>query len=185
MTILRERSTRRERSARTAAPLPSNATVSPEDPGPARGRARATPLERHEACREATMKALLAGAGAPVVQEKLATTPEGAEEFARRLPHTVAVKVDAEGLLHKTDIGGVELHVGHDEVQNAYARVTAAATDAGYTVRGAVVSQMAAPGAELIVGTRWDRAVRPDGHGGRRRRDRRVARVMYGSSWRR
>ena len=50
----------------------------------------------------------------------------------------------------------MELDVGHDEVKNAYARVTAAGAEAGYPVRGAVVSPMAAPGAELIVGTRWD-----------------------------
>jgi acyl-CoA synthetase (NDP forming) len=142
--------------AQAAAPLPSNASASPGAPGPAKAELERLCANGTTGVPEATMKALLAGAGAPIVREHLATTAEAAAEFARGLPHTVAVKVDADGLLHKTDIGGVELDVGHDDVKNAYARVTAAGADAGYTVRGAVVSQMAAPGAELIVGTRWD-----------------------------
>jgi acetate---CoA ligase (ADP-forming) len=141
--------------ARAPAPLPANLPV----PG-SKGSSVRAELERMAAgvasVPERELKALLARAGLPVVREERAATAEQATALAGELGSRVAVKVDAEGLLHKSDIGGVVLGVGPAAVEQAFAQVTAAGARAGYKVNGALVAQMAEPGLELIVGGRWD-----------------------------
>jgi acyl-CoA synthetase (NDP forming) len=73
----------------------------------------------------------------------------------------VAVKLDATGIAHKSDIGGVRLGVvGDDAVRAAATDLLAlAATDGD--VRGLLVEPMAAAGIELIVGLTRDAQVGP------------------------
>jgi acetyl-CoA synthetase len=68
-----------------------------------------------------------------------------------------AVKLDAEGLAHKTEAGGVILGVTDEDGIHAAARtLEAAAARAGARVRGFLVEPMAPAGVEVIVGGRRD-----------------------------
>ena len=66
----------------------------------------------------------------------------------------MAVKVVSAGLLHKSDVGGVELNLrSDDEVGDGFERVTAAGSRVeGARVEGALVAPMRSGGLELIVG---------------------------------
>jgi acyl-CoA synthetase (NDP forming) len=105
---------------------------------------------------EPETKSLLEAAGLPVSREGYATSAAEAAGVAASLPGPYAVKVDAEGLLHKSDAGGVLLGVSQDEVPAAFEAVTEAARAAGGKPRGAVIATMVEPGVELLVGGRWD-----------------------------
>jgi acyl-CoA synthetase (NDP forming) len=101
--------------------------------------------------------ALLGSAGIPVVPARRAADPSSAVAAADALGYPVAVKIDAEGLPHKSEVGGLRLGLA-----NATA-VTAAAADllalvlpGGTAVRGLVVEPMAPAGVELIVGMERD-----------------------------
>ena len=91
----------------------------------------------------------------------------------RRYPPLV-LKLDAVGLAHKSDIGGVRLGlVGEAAVRAAAAELLDLGRRAGLDVRGVLVEPMAAEGLELIVGLTRDALFGPAvvvGFGGRLRR---------------
>ncbi|SDK91862.1 acetate--CoA ligase family protein [Nonomuraea jiangxiensis] len=73
--------------------------------------------------------ALLASAGLPVVPSVLAGTEAEAVAAAERFGYPVVLKIAAEGLGHKSDIGGVRLGVtGPEEVRQAYRSLTTTTT---------------------------------------------------------
>jgi acetyltransferase len=149
----------------------------PEEISPDLARAR-EPVERALAegrawLGEAEAKRVLAAYGMPVVETRIARTPEEAAEIAAALGGTVALKVHSPDLLHKTDVGGVALDLEPSAVRAAAdemrARVAAARPDLpapGFTVQPMVHR----PGAfELIVGATTDHDFGPVvlfGHGG-------------------
>ncbi|HET9346536.1 MAG TPA: acetate--CoA ligase family protein [Candidatus Limnocylindrales bacterium] len=109
--------------------------------------------------------ALLATAGVPVTAVRPASDSEAAVTAARELGGPVALKLDAVGLAHKSDVGGVRLGlIGDDEIRNAAGELLAIgerlARD-GADVRGLLVEPMAEPGLELIVGLTRDAQVGP------------------------
>ena len=74
----------------------------------------------------------------------------------------VAIKLDAPGLAHKSDMGGVRLGLRDEaSLRAATVQLRAAAADAGIVARGLLVQPMAPPGVELIVGGRRDAAFGP------------------------
>jgi acetate---CoA ligase (ADP-forming) len=80
---------------------------------------------------------------------------EPAADAADRLGWPVAVKLDAPGLAHKSDEGGVILDVrSRTELESAIRRVLAAGR--GHDPVGVLIQPMAAKGIELIVGARRD-----------------------------
>jgi acyl-CoA synthetase (NDP forming) len=104
---------------------------------------------------EDAARALLAGAGLPVVPARLVTSAEEAAAAAADLGGPVAVKVASPDILHKSDIGGVRLGVAADEgaVRAAYQAVAAAASAVdGARVEGVLVSPMRPSATELLVG---------------------------------
>ena len=107
---------------------------------------------------ERETKQLLAEYGVPVVQERLARTAKEATRAAAEFGVPVAVKAEADDLLHKSDAGAVKLDVVAADAAAAFEQVTAAAAASGAsTVHGAVIQPMARGGAvELLVGTKWD-----------------------------
>jgi acetyltransferase len=106
---------------------------------------------------EREAKELLGSYGIPVVPERAAATPEEAVRAAAALGYPVAVKVDAPGLSHKTEIGGVRLNLADaGAVREAFAAVTAAGEKAGAVVRGVLVSKMLTGGVEVLVGVTRD-----------------------------
>ncbi|MGW0803560.1 acetate--CoA ligase family protein [Nonomuraea sp. NPDC002799] len=105
--------------------------------------------------------ALLASAGLPVVPSELARAESEAVAAAERFGYPVVLKVAAEGLGHKSDIGGVRLGLrGADEVREAYRSMTdALAAAAGRPeLAGVLVQPQRSGGIELLVGVVRDPA---------------------------
>ena len=78
------------------------------------------------------------------------------------LGRPVALKAIAEGLVHKSDAGGVLLGLADaDAVREAALEIEAAVTRAGHPLEGLVVQPMVPTGPELIVGVVNDRSFGP------------------------
>jgi acyl-CoA synthetase (NDP forming) len=94
--------------------------------------------------------ALLAENGVPVVPAELAADEEAAVAAAERFGYPVVLKAAAEGLGHKTDIGGVRLGLNSPgDVRRAHREIRAAVGSAGL---GTLVQPQRAGGIELLVG---------------------------------
>jgi acyl-CoA synthetase (NDP forming) len=92
--------------------------------------------------------ALLAENGVPVVPAELASGEDAAVAAAERFGYPVVLKAAAEGLGHKSDVGGVRLGLGSaEEVRRAYREVAAVTGPAG-----ALVQPQRTGGVELLVG---------------------------------
>lgn len=86
---------------------------------------------------------------------KLAKTSEEAREYAARMGSEVALKIVSPQIIHKSDAGGVELHLSDGEAVAAafdriVERVRRYAPDA--VIEGVLVEKMADQGQEVIVG---------------------------------
>jgi acyl-CoA synthetase (NDP forming) len=101
----------------------------------------------------------LAQHGVPVVPSTLVTSAEAAVEAAATGGYPVVVKLAADGIEHKSDIGGVKIGLDNpDAVRAAYADVVSAGQQAGAEVQGALVQPMRSGGIELLVGIVTDPA---------------------------
>jgi acyl-CoA synthetase (NDP forming) len=147
------------------------------DPARADGTAGAEPYERLDgpvrrvALSEHDSLELLRSLGLPVTSALRADDADAAVGAAAALGGgPVALKLDAEGLLHKSDIGAVRLGLASpDAVRRVAAELLTLADERGLGARGVLVEPMAEPGVELIVGLRRDPLVGPAvlvGHGG-------------------
>ncbi|HEY0442815.1 MAG TPA: acetate--CoA ligase family protein [Candidatus Limnocylindrales bacterium] len=106
---------------------------------------------------EADSLELLRAEGIAVTRCLTAASVDAAVRAATSLGFPVAVKVDAEGLAHKTEAGGVRLGLAtRDAVAAAAAELLALRLPATVKARGLLVAPMAPPGVELIVGVRRD-----------------------------
>jgi acetyltransferase len=97
--------------------------------------------------------------GAPVGEHALATTIDQAIEIARKLDTEVAMKIVSPNILHKIDAGGVQLNLSNDiEVGRAFESIIASAKAYNNTadIRGVMVTPMAEPGLEVIIGAKID-----------------------------
>jgi acetate---CoA ligase (ADP-forming) len=101
---------------------------------------------------------LLRSAGLSVTAAIAVPDAEAAVEAARPLGgHAVALKLDAEGMAHKSDLGGVLLDlIGDDAIRSAAQELLAIGRRHGLPMRGLLLEPMADPGVELIVGLRRD-----------------------------
>ncbi len=129
---------------------------------------RATALELPSAgsggVSETASKDLLQLYGIPVPPGGLAGSLAEALELANEVGYPVVLKIEADGLHHKTEVGGVALGISSDDQLRAeYAallgRVSAHAPAA--RIRGVRVERMASGLIELIVGGRNDPAFGP------------------------
>jgi acetate---CoA ligase (ADP-forming) len=97
--------------------------------------------------------AFVAEHGIPVVPGVLATDPIAAAEAANALGYPVVVKLAADEIEHKSDIGGVKVGLRDPaEVMAAYADVVSAGREIGADVHGALVQPQRTGGIELLVG---------------------------------
>jgi acetate---CoA ligase (ADP-forming) len=130
----------RSASAAPAAPAPVLAPLAvPDEPGASWSEYRAS--------------AFAAEHGIPVVPSVLATDPLAAAEAANALGYPVVVKLAADDIEHKSDIGGVKVGLRDPaEVMAAYADVVSAGREAGADVQGALVQPQREGGIELLVG---------------------------------
>lgn len=91
---------------------------------------------------------LLQCAGIPVLHVALASSREQAVAAAELVGRPVVVKTAAEGVVHKTDVGGVRVGLADKQaVESAYDEIVAATGD-----RHVVVQAMAPAGTELVIG---------------------------------
>ena len=95
----------------------------------------------------------LAAAGIPVVEATLASSAQDAVAIMRKLGQSVALKAEASGLLHKSDLGCVKLNCKtEDDVIAGYDAVVANARAAGFTPDGVLVQPMVSGVAECFAG---------------------------------
>jgi acetate---CoA ligase (ADP-forming) len=124
---------------------------------PGAGVAATEQTGRRSALSERESLAIVGRAGLPVVEATAVVDAGTAVAVARRLGRPVALKVEAAGLTHKSDIGGVALGLhGDDSVYAAALRLFDDARRRGLDVRGLLVEPMVAAGTELILGMRRD-----------------------------
>lgn len=104
---------------------------------------------------ESVGKAIARLYGIPVPDGEMATTADDAVRVAGEVGYPVVLKIEADGLHHKTEAGGVVVGFDDDDALRAayaalVARVAAAAPDA--VIRGVRVERMVRGGVELVVG---------------------------------
>jgi acyl-CoA synthetase (NDP forming)/ribosomal protein S18 acetylase RimI-like enzyme len=101
---------------------------------------------------------LLSLAGVPVVDHRAVDDPESAVAAASELGFPVALKAVVPELLHKTDAGGVALHLG----DAASVVAAAAAMRARFAaLDGYLVQRQVRPGVEALIGMTKDSALGP------------------------
>jgi acetyl coenzyme A synthetase (ADP forming)-like protein len=105
---------------------------------------------------------LLACYGIPLVETRIAGSPEEAGGAAKVLGSEVALKAIAEGVLHKSDAGAVRLHLkGPSQVERAGEQMAEAIERTGHHVSGFQVQRMAPGGVEMLVGVVQDQHFGP------------------------
>jgi acetate---CoA ligase (ADP-forming) len=98
---------------------------------------------------------LLTAYGLPVPKTGLAASAAEVERVCAEVGLPVAMKVASPDVLHKTDVGGVELNLATiDEALAAFERLTARVHEhvPGADLRGVTVQAMAPKGREVILG---------------------------------
>jgi acetate---CoA ligase (ADP-forming) len=126
------------------------------DPSPPESMGRLTPLT------EADSLERLRAAGFPVTPVRRAATTAEAVAAAAELGYPVAVKIDASGLGHKTDVGAVRLDLTDERaVRRAADDLFELALPPDARRLGVLVQPMTGSGIELIVGARRDPSFGP------------------------
>jgi acyl-CoA synthetase (NDP forming) len=108
---------------------------------------------------EAGAKRILAGIGIASPEEVLCTTADSAVAAAERLGFPVALKLVSPDVLHKSEIGGVQLGVADaGAVRSAFAAIIAAAARHAPEARvsGVLVTPMVTGGVECVIGITRD-----------------------------
>jgi acetyl coenzyme A synthetase (ADP forming)-like protein len=116
-------------------------------------------LSRHEDCYLSSADAVrvLELYGIPVVPWRAASSAEEAVEAARALGFPVAIKAEAAGLVHKSDLGAVRLGLEDPHaIADAIAEIDIALAAEDLRGCGYLVQQMATGGHELIFGMSTD-----------------------------
>jgi acetyltransferase len=103
---------------------------------------------------EAQTRELLAHYAIPVPPSALAGSANAAMGAASAMGFPVVLKIQSPDIAHKTEAGGVELHVQADTLQAAYERLLANVKRHAPQARieGVQVQKMMPPGHELVVG---------------------------------
>jgi acyl-CoA synthetase (NDP forming) len=115
------------------------------------------PARSANAMSEAESLAFVAAAGIAVTEPIAVRDAPAAVAAARAIGRAVALKLDAVGLAHKSDMGGVVLGLrGDDAVYGAALSLLENGRRHGLAVRGLLVEAMAPAGVELILGLRRD-----------------------------
>ncbi len=113
---------------------------------------------------EVAALALLEAYGIRTAGAALATSSDEAVALADGLGYPVVLKIVAPSIVHKTDIGGVDVGVPNaDEVRKSFTRIMEAGKRAsgGGVISGILVQKMVKSARELIVGVIRDPSVGP------------------------
>jgi len=93
------------------------------------------------------------------VKSKLASNEVEAASIAESFGFPVVLKIESPDILHKTDVGGVELNLyTKEQVKTAFLRIINSVKNAmpNAQVQGVVVQEMLSKGFELIIGYNFD-----------------------------
>lgn len=104
---------------------------------------------------EGQAREIISTCGIPITRGGLATSPEEAVNIAAALACPVALKIDSPDLPHKTEVGGVKLHLDKPKkIKQAYNDITANAKKNRPEARinGILVQEMLTGGLEAIAG---------------------------------
>jgi len=105
---------------------------------------------------EQEARELLAGYGIPFTESRAARSAAEAAEKARHIGFPVAIKALSRKIVHKSDLGLVELNVHNPgDANSAAGRILAKARDID-PAADIIVEAMAPQGAEIIVGAKRD-----------------------------
>ena len=113
---------------------------------------------------ELESKQVLHDVGIPTTLGQLATSDEEAVRMADTIGYPVVLKIASPDIIHKSDVGGVQLHLQHAEaVRQAFHTMqqNVAIHAPGARVDGIIVQPMATPGVEVIVGMSKDATFGP------------------------
>jgi acyl-CoA synthetase (NDP forming) len=113
---------------------------------------------------EVAAKELLSAQGIPVVPTHLARSPSAAARLAKSLGLPAALKVVSPHIIHKSDVGGVRLHLASlSQVSKAYSEILATVRSRlpEVVIEGVSVQPMAKPGIEVVAGLTQDRTFGP------------------------
>ncbi len=102
---------------------------------------------------------IMADEGLPTPPSALAESAEAAGRIAVEQGFPVVLKISSPDIVHKSDVGGVRLNLASVEaVEKSYGELVATARNAfpKAQVDGVLVSKMASPGTEVIVGMNRD-----------------------------
>ena len=108
--------------------------------------------------------ALLQAMKIPIVPGHIATSAEDAVKLAQEIGYPVAVKLASHQIVHKTEVGGVQLNLVDDQaVHEAFNRIRARVEQAGKldAMEGVLVQPMLSGGVEVMVGMTRDRLFGP------------------------
>jgi acyl-CoA synthetase (NDP forming) len=100
----------------------------------------------------------------PTTLGQLATSAEDAVRAADTIGYPVVLKIASPDIVHKSDVGGVQLHLQDREaVRQAFRAMqqSVAARAPGARIDGIIVQPMAAPGVEVIIGMSKDATFGP------------------------
>jgi acetyl coenzyme A synthetase (ADP forming)-like protein len=101
--------------------------------------------------------ALFSCYGLPLIEQRIAESPEEAGAAAGQMGCEVALKIIAPGVLHKTEVGGVRLGLrGSEQVSAAANEMAAALAAVGHSPTGFLIQRMAGTGVEMLVGVVHD-----------------------------
>ncbi len=126
-------------------------------PAPAPGERAQAEAEGAKARSPVESMDLLARSGFPVVPFRRAGTAEEAVAAAREFGYPVAVKLNSPDVTHKSDVGGVVLDVPNEAgVRQAFRTMGEVVSRIGARDHGVLVSPMAPPGQEVVVGVTRD-----------------------------
>ena len=113
---------------------------------------------------ELESKQVLHDLGIPTTLGQLATSVEDAVRAAETFGYPVVLKIASPDIIHKSDVGGVQLHLQDGEaVRQAFRAMQQSVTAhaPGARVDGIIVQPMAPPGVEVIIGMSKDATFGP------------------------
>jgi acetate---CoA ligase (ADP-forming) subunit beta len=113
---------------------------------------------------ELESKQVLHDLGISTTLGQLATSEEDAMRAADAIGYPVVLKIASPDIVHKSDVGGVQLHLQDGEaVRQAFRTMqqSVAARAPGARIDGIIVQPMATPGVEVIVGMSKDATFGP------------------------
>lgn len=105
-------------------------------------------------------KQLLTAYGIPTVETRIATTEAEAIQQAEEIGYPVVLKLHSETITHKTDVGGIRLHLSNaDAVREAYQAIEETVREKagpGHFLGVTVQPMIPSDGYELILGSSLD-----------------------------